>query len=77
MKDVVTDGGDTFMRVCRMYTTINHRGIAYTTVGGTAYQQSTIGDVGLFAYTTINVSRWGRSWVLYDTIVYRFGDRAK
>ena len=32
MKDAVADDGDAFMRVCRMYTTINHWGIAYTTI---------------------------------------------
>ena len=39
MKDAVADDGDAFMRVCRMYTTINHRGIAYTTINhrGTVY----------------------------------------
>ena len=47
MKDAVADDGDAFMRVCRMYTTINHWGIAYTTINhrGTilCIQQSTIG----------------------------------
>ena len=30
MKDVMTDDGDAYTRVCRMYLTINHRGIACT-----------------------------------------------
>ena len=49
MKDAVADDGDAFMRVCRMYTTINHWGIAYTTINhrGTilCIQQSTIGGL--------------------------------
>jgi cell division protein FtsX len=49
MKDAVADDGDAFMRVCRMYTTINHWGIAYTTIihRGTilCIQQSTIGGL--------------------------------
>ena len=54
MKDAVADDGDAFMRVCRMYTTINHRGIAYTTINhrGTVY--TTINHRRAIAYTTIN-----------------------
>jgi len=56
MKDAVADDGDAFMRVCRMYTTINHWGIAYTTINhrGTIYCVYTINHRRAIAYTTIN-----------------------